>query len=287
LTWLRNSGCGERSGRGRRQNVAGNGKAVLYMRVSTDDGRQTTENQVPILRDMAERAGLTITQEYTDNITGSVSDRPAFNEMWKDLEKVKPGTTTLLVYSLDRLSREGALKTLEYLEKLRKLGVGYKFFVENYLNTDNPLNDVFVAFMATIAKIEREKIGQRTKAGMARAKKVGTRSGKAIGRPKVEIDIELAKVMQKTGMPLAEIARELKVPVTTLKTKLNGRWVKKAAPVWSEPVRGLCEGEEGIFVEDPAGEVVIRYDRTTGKPHCLNHQVELELCRYRHMAVTA
>jgi DNA invertase Pin-like site-specific DNA recombinase len=265
--------------------VPGN-KAILYLRVSTDDGRQTTENQIPILRDMAQRANLEVVQEYTDNITGSVSDRPAFNQMWKDLEKVKPGTTTLLVYSLDRLSREGALKTLEYLERLRKQGVGYRFFVENYLNTDNPLNDVFVAFMATIAKIEREKIGQRTKAGLARAKKHGTRSGKAIGRPELHVDLPLIRQRIADGETIASVARSMGLKETTLRTKLNGRWVKKPEAVWSEPVRGKCEGPEGIFTEDPAGEVVIRYDRTTGKPHCLNHQVELDVCREKHQLTT-
>jgi hypothetical protein len=56
--------------------------------------------------------------------------------------------------------------------------------------------------------------------------------------------------------------------------------------VWSEPIRGSVD-QDGVFVEDEAGEVVIRYDRTTGKPHCWNHQVELDICRDRHQLTTA
>jgi len=233
---------------------------------------------------MAQRAGLEVVQEYTDSITGSTSDRPAFNQMWEDLKKVRPGTTTLLVYSLDRLSREGALKTLEYLERLRKLGVGYQFFVENYLNTDNPLNDVFVAFMATIAKIEREKIGQRTKAGLARAKKHGTKSGKAIGRPAVAVDIEEANRLKAEGMSETQIAKQMGIPLSTLRVKLHGRKDKKLQPVWSEPVSGMVD-KDGFFVADEAGFVVIRFDRTSGQPQCINHKCWLSECREKHQEV--
>lgn len=257
-----------------------NGKAVLYARVSTDDGRQDTTNQVDILRDMAQRLGLKITKEYVDHASGGTGDREAFQEMFKDL-KNKPGTT-LLFFSLDRLTREGATATLNYLEKLTEWNVIYRSATEGWLDSAGPFKEAIISIMATLAKMEKIKIGERTRAGLARVKKEGTRSGKPIGRAPVMVDLELARELVKTEGSIAAAARKMGLREGTLRTKLNGRWVKKPAAMWSEPVRGGIS-EDGIFMEDSLGEVVIRYDRTTGIPHCLNHQVTLEECRGRHI----
>lgn len=259
------------------------GKCVTYSRVSTDDGRQHTENQVEILRDMAARLNLEIQREYVDHATGGNSDRPEFQRLLKDSQKFRPGQVTLLFFALDRLTREGALKTLEYLNGFDKAGVAYISATEPFLDSAGPFKDAIISIMATLAKQEKARIGERTRAGLARVRREGSRSGKPIGRPVIQIDVALARQMREDmGMSVAAIARKMNVPVTTLKAKLNGKWVKKLPPIWSEPVSGRIS-EDGFFLEEETGDVVIRYDRVTGKPHCLNHKVELDVCRGKHV----
>jgi DNA invertase Pin-like site-specific DNA recombinase len=54
------------------------------------------------------------------------------------------------------------------------------------LSTDNEMiRDIVLAVMASLAKIERQKISERTKAGMQRVRQHGSKSGKAIGRPRI------------------------------------------------------------------------------------------------------
>jgi DNA invertase Pin-like site-specific DNA recombinase len=88
-------------------------KCALYSRVSTD--RQECENQLLQLRTFAASQGWEIVREFIDQgISGGTSDRPAFQEMFSAASKRK--FDVLLFWSLDRLSREGALETQQRLE---------------------------------------------------------------------------------------------------------------------------------------------------------------------------
>ena len=87
----------------------------------------------------------------------------------------------LLVWSLDRFSREGMAPTIGHLQRLSSHGVGFHSFTEKHLSTDNELvRNILLATLASLAKLEREKISQRTKAGLQRARAMG----KHLGRPK-------------------------------------------------------------------------------------------------------
>jgi DNA invertase Pin-like site-specific DNA recombinase len=58
----------------------------------------------------------------------------------------------LLFWSLDRLTREGTLATLQYLERLTSYQVGYKSFTEPYLDSCGTFKDVVISLLATMAK---------------------------------------------------------------------------------------------------------------------------------------
>jgi DNA invertase Pin-like site-specific DNA recombinase len=59
-------------------------------------------------------------------------------------------------------------------------------YTEPHLATDNELvRNILLALLSSLAKVEAQKISDRTKAGMARARAKGTR----IGRPKLSIEL--------------------------------------------------------------------------------------------------
>jgi DNA invertase Pin-like site-specific DNA recombinase len=93
--------------------------------------------------------------------------------------------------------------------------VGFHSFTEAHLATDNELvRNILLALLASLAKVEREKISERTKAGMARARA----KGKRIGRPPVDDHrtLEIATLVAAVGV--AEAARSLKIdPKTAMK----------------------------------------------------------------------
>jgi DNA invertase Pin-like site-specific DNA recombinase len=86
----------------------------------------------------------------------------------------------LLFWALDRLSREGVLPTLRYLERLTSYGVEWRSFTEQFFDSCGPFRDAVISIMATLARMERVKRSERTKAGLA----IARAKGKILGRPK-------------------------------------------------------------------------------------------------------
>src|SRR5689334_23204942 len=111
-----------------KQRVASIERVALYARVSTKDGRQDTENQLIALREYAAKQGWKISAEYVDRETGGTSKRPHFQRMFADARARK--FDLVLFWSLDRLSREGVLATLNHLERLTATGVNWRSYTE-------------------------------------------------------------------------------------------------------------------------------------------------------------
>src|SRR5882762_3653918 len=124
-------------------------RVVIYGRVSTKDRGQEVENQLVQLRDFAAKQSWTVTREYIDHESGSRSDRPEFKQMFQDASQRR--FDLVLFWSLDRLSREGVLQTLNYLNRLASHGVGYRSFTEQYFDSCGIFKDAVIAIMATVA----------------------------------------------------------------------------------------------------------------------------------------
>ena len=106
-------------------------RVALYLRVSTD--KQETENQALQLREFADKQGWQVSQEYIDHESGGKGDRVQFQQMFLDASRRK--FDLLLFWALDRLSREGALRTLQHLDMLESYGVAYRSFTEPYFDS--------------------------------------------------------------------------------------------------------------------------------------------------------
>ncbi len=180
-------------------------KVAIYARVSTRDKGQDTENQLVQLRDFASKQGWSITREYTDRETGSRSDRDEFQAMFADASKRK--FDLLLFWSLDRLSREGVLETLQHLNRLTSCGVSYKSFTEQYFDSCGIFKDAVISILATIAKQERVRLSERTKAGLAIARS----KGRQLGRPRLDVQPAEITRLKASGLSLRAIGRELNI----------------------------------------------------------------------------
>jgi len=195
-------GCIPQKWQARRETAEGKTmKIAIYARVSTD--KQDTENQLAQLREFATKQGWQITREYTDYESGSKSDRIEFRQMFEDASRRK--FDLVLFWALDRLSREGVLETLQHLNRLTSYGVGFRSYTEQFFDSCGVFKDAIIAIMATLAKQERVKRSERTKAGLARVKA----AGKALGRPHLAVDASKAALLRARGLSGRAIAREL------------------------------------------------------------------------------
>jgi len=158
-------------------------KAALYLRVSTLNG-QTTDNQRRELEAVAARLGHEIVEVYEDaGISGAKGrdKRPAFDRLHKDATRRK--FDLVIAWSVDRLGR--SLQDLvEFLNHLNSKQVGL-YLHQQGLDTTTPGGRAMFQMLGVFSEFERCMIVERVRAGMARAKAKGTRSGKAIGRPAI------------------------------------------------------------------------------------------------------
>jgi DNA invertase Pin-like site-specific DNA recombinase len=110
--------------------------------------------------------------------------RKQFAELFDDAAKRK--FDCIVFWALDRFSREGMAQTIIHLQRLSSYGVAFHSYTEPHLATDNELvRNVLLALLSSLAKVEAQKISERTRAGMSRAEAKGIK----IGRPKLAAEL--------------------------------------------------------------------------------------------------
>ncbi len=180
-------------------------KVLIYARCSTLD--QETENQIGQLKRYAETQGWEMLDAITDNMSGAkgIIDRKGLERVFSMAHKRQ--FDVLLFWSLDRLSREGSRKTIEYLSRLESIGVDWHSYTEPYLSSMGVFKDAIISLLASLAKQERIRIGERTRAGMERVRRLGI---KTIGRPKTtNARINEVLELRKEGLTLTVIGERL------------------------------------------------------------------------------
>jgi DNA invertase Pin-like site-specific DNA recombinase len=151
-------------------------RVAIYARVSTKGvGRQDAENQLRQLRAFAATQHWTVVQEFVDRLSGKTFDREQFQLMFQSASV--RGFDVLLFWSLDRLSREGTVATLNHLQRLNSYGVGYRSYTEQYLDSTGIFKEAVIGILAAVARQERVRLSERTIAGPAACQGSGASRG--------------------------------------------------------------------------------------------------------------
>ena len=181
--------------------IPGPGYKIGYARVSTLD------QNLALQQDALKEAGCE--RVFIEQMSGAVSDRPALREA---LDYARSGDT-LIVWKLDRLARS-MKQLIETIEKLRLRNIGFRSLTEAIDTTTAQGVLVFHMFSA-LAEFERALIRERTRAGLAAAKRAGRTGGRP---PKLtEDDLDVARtLLANPNIPVSEVADRLGVSPATL-----------------------------------------------------------------------
>lgn len=194
--------------------VRKNLRAALYLRTSKSD--QTTENQRLALAEEVERRGWTVTETYQDaGVSGAKfgKQRPELDRLLKDAKRHR--FDVVMAWSIDRVGRS-THEVTGIMEELDAVGVS-QLYLQQGIDGSTPAGRAMIQMAIVFSEFERGIIRERIMAGLERAKKVGTKSGKAIGRPKTSPKVEaaiLAKLQQ--GVGALKTAKELGVGVSVV-----------------------------------------------------------------------
>jgi DNA invertase Pin-like site-specific DNA recombinase len=159
-------------------------KAAIWIRVSTT--HQVTDNQVPDLERFASHHGYDVVQRYelSDSAWNGGKDggeykaklQQALDDAWQGKFNV------LVVWALDRITREGAEGALRIIRQFRERGCTVVSVKESWLNGSAEVQDVLVAFAGWMAEQESRRRSERIKAGLARRRAEGKPIGGAVSK---------------------------------------------------------------------------------------------------------
>lgn len=174
-------------------------KAAIYARISTPD--QHLESQLYDLRQLAERRGYSVVQEYTDRgICGAKARRAGLDALLADARRLQ--FSVVLVAAFDRMARS-TKHFLEIIDEFDHLGIEF-ISAREAIDTTGPLGRMFITLIGSIAELERSLIVERIRAGMRRAKLEGQR----LGRTPLVIDHESLVRDRLSGMSLTNVSNK-------------------------------------------------------------------------------
>lgn len=179
-------------------------RVLIYTRVSTQD--QEAQNQILQLRDYATAQHWQVVDVVVEVVSGnkSASERTGLGRVLAQAHQRR--FDILLFWSLDRLSREGSRQTINYLTQLERFGIHWHSYTESYLSTLGVFSDAIVALLSALARQERIRISERTKAGLERARM----NGKRLGRPRsAGARTAAARQLRAEGLSYSKIGERL------------------------------------------------------------------------------
>ena len=200
-------------------------RAAIYVRVSTD--KQTVENQIRALREIAGRRGWEVVEEYHDaGISGAKGrdQRPGLDRMLKDASRRR--FDVVMAWAIDRLGRS-LIDLLGTIQGLEASGVDL-FLEQQAIDTTTPAGKLMFQVTGAFAEFERSMIRQRVNAGLRRA----IEQGKQLGRPRIDEAIERRILSHlRKGVGILKTAKLCEVGTGTvqrIKDEMSGPFVDVA-----------------------------------------------------------
>lgn len=208
--------------------------AIGYIRVSTDEQARegvSLENQREKIAAYCSLNDMALLDTITDE---GISAKNLNREGMKTLiSQVKQGTVdAVIVYKLDRLSRS-VKDTIGLVELFEKHKVAFHSIVD-HIDTKTATGRFFLHIMSSLAQMERELIGERTRDALSHKIVKGERVGHVpfgyvldqdrktlIENPREQEAIRLINELHAKGYTYRAICRELEARTYTAK---EGTW---------------------------------------------------------------
>ena len=188
---------------------------AIYARVSTKD--QTTDNQVEQLRQVAAKAGWSVSAVYADVMSGAKGrqQRPELDAMLKAVTRRE--IDRVMVWSVDRLGRS-LQHLVSTMQDISDAGADL-YLHQQAIDTSTPSGKALFQMCGVFAEFEREMIRERVKAGLDRTRAKGTKLGR---RPIAPIMVRKVKQMKQDDPSLSvrKIAKTMQLSPTSVQNIL-------------------------------------------------------------------
>ncbi|MCD9545020.1 recombinase family protein [Photobacterium carnosum] len=186
-------------------------RIFAYCRVSTTE--QTTQNQIIAIR----QKGYEVSDSRIVSETVSGSIEAMKREQFKMLINHQMETGDMLVVlKLDRLGRDN-IDVQNTINVLTQKGVKVVCLDLPVADLSSAEGKLMLQMFAAFAEFERNRIRERTKEGIERAKV----QGKKLGRPKARNTTIAVQEKKAGGLSQSNVAKELGISIATVKRHWN------------------------------------------------------------------
>lgn len=181
-------------------------RIFAYGRVSTLE--QSTDNQLLALQ----QKGYAIQEQrwFSEQISGGTPalQRPEFSKL---VDRLEAGDS-LVVLKLDRLGRD-VQDVLTTIEALSARSIHVKSLDLEGVDLTSAAGKLQLTVLAAVAAFERDRIKERTKEGLKRARA----EGKKLGRPVATDTTAAVQALKAKGLTQSQVAAELDRGIATVK----------------------------------------------------------------------
>lgn len=156
-------------------------QAALWLRVSHTGGDQDTANQLGPLQREAERRGLEVVRTF--DVSGSAWTpgrvQGQVSELVRGVERNE--YAVVLVWALDRLTREGLEATVRAVRRIEQAGGTLVSLQEGWVEQTGEMRDLLLAVIGWAAGFESKRRSERIKAALQRKRDAGEHVGRKPG----------------------------------------------------------------------------------------------------------
>lgn len=159
-------------------------RAAVYVRMSTDHQKYSTENQSDAIREYAARRGIEIVETYSDEGKSglNIHGRASLTRMIKDVESGRAAFECILVYDISRWGRFQDADEAAYYEFIcRRAGVAVYYCAEQFENDGSLPSTVFKGMKRVMAGEYSRELSNKVWHGACRLVSLGYRQGGTAG----------------------------------------------------------------------------------------------------------
>lgn len=155
-------------------------KTAMYVRMSTDHQKYSTENQADIIREYAARHNMEVVETYADaGKSGLTFDgRDALKRLIRDVESGLIGFSAILVLDVTRWGRFQDADESAYYEYIcRRAGIEVIYVAEQFENDGSPVSTIVKGVKRAMAGEYSRELSGKVFAGQCRLIELGYRQG--------------------------------------------------------------------------------------------------------------
>lgn len=159
-------------------------RAAMYVRMSTEHQKYSTENQGEVILRYAAERGLTVVKTYADEGKSGLrlDGREALKSLFKDVESGNAQFNSILVYDVSRWGRfQDADESAYYEYMCRRAGIGVHYCAEQFENDGSPISTIVKGVKRAMAGEYSRELSTKVFAGQCRLIELGFRQGGPAG----------------------------------------------------------------------------------------------------------